>query len=113
MQRGLEYQQTENLEAARDAFDRAIAILPDYAEAWNRRAVLRFSRQRHREAIADCEKAIELKPWHFGALHGLGLCHMALGEFAAAAAAFRRALAVQPFAEANAALLRRCTLRLN
>src|SRR5690606_15990288 len=36
MQRGLQYQQMQDLQGARDAFDKAIAILPDYAEAWNR-----------------------------------------------------------------------------
>jgi hypothetical protein len=58
MQRGLEYQAAENLEAARDAFDRAITIKPDYAEAWNRRAVLFFNEGKYDEAIADLETAI-------------------------------------------------------
>ena len=58
MQRGLEYQQGENLEAARDAFDRAIALKPDYAEAWNRRAVLFFNDGKYDEAIADLESAL-------------------------------------------------------
>ena len=73
MQRGLEYQQTENLEAARDAFDRAIAILPDYAEAWNRRAVLFFNDGKYDEAIADLESALVREPRHFGAWIGIAM----------------------------------------
>ena len=34
---------------------------------------------------------------HFGALHGLGLCHAALGEDRQAIGAFRRALEIQPY----------------
>ena len=57
MKRGLEYQQAEDLEGARDAFDRAIALKPDYAEAWNRRAVLFFEDGKYDEAVADLESA--------------------------------------------------------
>lgn len=56
---------------------------------------------------------IELNPIHFGAIHGLGLCHAALGDYSAAIAAFRRALEIQPYALENQRLILECTARLS
>ena len=86
---------------------------PDFAEAWNRRAVLYYTQGQYHQAIADCEAAIRLNPVHFGALHGLGLCHAALSHYPAAIEAFRQAIAIQPFAVANQRLLLECTMRLS
>lgn len=85
---------------------------PDFAEAWNRRAVLHYTQGHYWQAIADCQKAIQLVPHHFGALHGLGLCHCALGHYAAAIQSFRQALSVQPYAVANQRMILECTARL-
>jgi len=86
---------------------------PDFAEAWNRRAVLYYLQKRYWKAIADCEKVVDLVPYHFGALHGMGVCHAALGNHIAAIQAFRRALAVQPYASINERMILECTARLS
>ena len=86
---------------------------PDFAEAWNRRAVLYYTQGQYHQAIADCEMVIHLNPVHFGALHGLGLCHAALGNYPAAIEAFRQAIVIQPFAVANQRLLLECTMCLS
>ena len=99
--------------AATSILDDLVDAVPDFAEAWNRRAVLRFVTQDYDRAIADCEKAIELNPVHFGALHGLGLCHAALGDYLAAIGAFRSALDIQPHAIENQRLILECTARLS
>lgn len=101
------------VEAATDALTALIAEFPDFAEAWNRRAVLYYSQQQFPEAIADCQRVIDLVPYHFGALHGLGLCYAALEQYAEAIQAFRQALAVQPYATVNQRLILECTARLN
>ncbi|MGD1864400.1 MAG: tetratricopeptide repeat protein [Phormidesmis sp.] len=85
---------------------------PDFIEAWNRRAVFHFTQRDYWQAIADCQKAIELAPHHFGALHGLGLSHRAVGNYTAAIQAFRQALAVQPYALVNQRLILECTAQL-
>lgn len=90
-----------------------IEKLPDFAEAWNRRAVLHFVQQHYRKAIADCQKTIELNPIHFGAWHGLGLSYAALGEYRDAIAAFRKALEIQPYAIENQRLILECTAKLS
>jgi tetratricopeptide (TPR) repeat protein len=99
--------------AATSILDDLVDALPDFAEAWNRRAVLKFMTQDYDLAISDCEMAIELNPAHFGALHGLGLCHAALGNYSAAIGAFRAALEIQPHAIENQRLILECTARLS
>jgi tetratricopeptide (TPR) repeat protein len=73
---------------------------PDWAEAWNKRATVRYLATDYDGSIADCRETLARKPHHFGALSGQGLCHMALGQYGPAAALFRRALAVHPHLEA-------------
>lgn len=98
---------------AEELLNQLIAQQPDFAEAWNRRAVLHYVQGRYLEAIADCEEVIRLNPIHFGALHGVGLCYMALGNFRSAIRAFHSALEVQPYSVENQRLLLECTAKLN
>lgn len=86
---------------------------PNFAEAWNRRAVLYFTLGQYRKSLDDCQMVIKLNPIHFGALHGLGLCHAALGDYNAAIMAFRQALEIQPYALENQRLILECTARLS
>jgi tetratricopeptide (TPR) repeat protein len=81
---------------ATNVFTRLIDAAPDWAEAWNKRATARYLAHNFEGAIRDCEATLALKPHHFGALSGQGLCHLALEQYARAAALFRRALAVHP-----------------
>ncbi len=97
---------------AEQALTELIYAMPDFAEAWNRRAVLRFVQQDFEMAISDCLQAIDLVPYHFGALHGLGLCYASIGEFRQAIQAFRRALEIQPHAIENQKLILECTAKL-
>ncbi|HEY9909367.1 MAG TPA: tetratricopeptide repeat protein [Thermosynechococcaceae cyanobacterium] len=102
-----------SLDEAEDLLTDLIESLPDFAEAWNRRALLYYLQRRYRASIADCEQVIRLNPIHFGALHGLGLCHMALGEYSVAIGAFREALKIQPHAVQNQRLILECTAKLS
>ncbi len=86
---------------------------PDFAEAWNRRAVLYYIQRRYRAAIADCLKVIDLVPVHFGALHGLGLCYASLGEYKLAIDAFHQALDVQPYNLENQRMILECSAKLS
>lgn len=100
MRRGVEAQETDDLELARDMYDRAIAIRPDYAEAWNRRALLYFNDGKYDEAMADLEAALTHEPRHFGAWIGLGLIFESVEAPDAALKAYRKALAIHPHASA-------------
>lgn len=86
---------------------------PDFAEAWNRRAVLYYILRQYKKSLDDCQMVVNLNPVHFGALQGMGLCHATLGDYSAAIQAFRRALEVQPYAVENQKLILECTARLS
>lgn len=96
--------------AALADFNAVIESDPDFAEGWNRRATLRYLMGDYAGSIADIDETLVREPRHFGALAGLGLVNMELGEEEQALDAFERALVVHPqFAgpRANAEYLRR------
>jgi tetratricopeptide (TPR) repeat protein len=69
---------------------------PEWAEAWNKRATVRYLAEDFAGAIDDCRETLARKPHHFGALAGQGLCHMALEQYGPAAEMFRRAVEIHP-----------------
>jgi tetratricopeptide (TPR) repeat protein len=73
-----------------------IEAAPGWAEAWNKRATVRYLAADYAGSIADCRETLSRVPHHFGALAGQGLCHMALEQYGPAALMFRRALQVHP-----------------
>jgi len=94
--RGIEEMEAGEHPAAIATFSGIIAAKPDFAEAWNRRATVRFLVGDYRASLADCDETLKRNPRHFGALSGAGLNYLQLGEPAAALAWFRRALEVNP-----------------
>ncbi|MEH2244639.1 tetratricopeptide repeat protein [Nostoc sp.] len=86
---------------------------PDFAEAWNRRAFLYYSIGDYQKSLADCQIVVQINPIHFGALHGMGLCYAALGEYGQAIGAFQRALEIQPYSLVNQKLILECTFRFS
>ncbi|BAZ33385.1 TPR repeat-containing protein [Cylindrospermum sp. NIES-4074] len=86
---------------------------PDFAEAWNRRAFLYYSIGNYQKSLADCRMVVQINSVHFGALHGMGLCYAALGDYGEAIKAFQRALKIQPYSLVNQKLILECTLRLS
>jgi len=78
------------------AFKEALDRSPDFAEAWNKRATLRYLKGDYDGSVEDCAHVLKLEPRHFGALSGLGLINMAVEDYKAAIAWFEQALAVHP-----------------
>ncbi|QZZ19486.1 tetratricopeptide repeat protein [Leptothermofonsia sichuanensis E412] len=101
-----------NFTEAEETLNALVESQPDYAEAWNRRAVLYYIQGQYQKAIADCEVVLQLNPIHFGALHGLGLCYAALGDYRTAIHAFHNALKIQPYSLENQRMMLECTARL-
>ena len=81
---------------ARSFLDQAVQILPDYAEAYNRRAVLEFDADDRSAAVADIEAALEREPRHFAALTGLGMIYESMNQKRAALEAYKAALEIDP-----------------
>ena len=97
---GVEAMQQGRLGDAEHAFAKVIEMMPDFAEAWNKRATVRYMRKNFTDSVGDCQETLKRNPNHFGAAAGQGLCHMSLSEFREAAVCFRRALEIHPHLEA-------------
>jgi tetratricopeptide (TPR) repeat protein len=78
------------------ACDELINRRPQFAEAYNQRAVQHFVRGEYAKAIADCEAVLRLNPYHFGAASGMGQCYLRMHKPRAALRAFAHALELNP-----------------
>jgi tetratricopeptide (TPR) repeat protein len=95
-------QQEGRLEDAIEAYRRAVALRPDYFEAWNNLGNALRSVRRFDESIASVREALRLRP-DLAAIHSnLGLALAAVGRFEEAAASQKRAIELMPdFAPAH------------
>ncbi|MFB6274944.1 MAG: tetratricopeptide repeat protein [Halothece sp.] len=101
-----------NMQQAEALLTEIIEDNPTFAEARNRRAVLYYLLGEYEKSRSDCLQVVQLNQFHFGAWHGLGLSHAALGNYQDAIAAFRKALKIQPYAVVNQKLILECTMKL-
>ena len=85
---------------AMESFDALIALAPDMAEAWNKRATLHYLMQNFEASVADVQQTLALEPRHFGAIVGMGMIYDQLGDQAAALRAFEQGLKINPHMEA-------------
>jgi tetratricopeptide (TPR) repeat protein len=86
----------KDLDLAAKLLDAVIELKPNYTEAWNRRATVRYLQKDFGGALADLREVLTREPRHFGALSGLGLILQELGDEKDALEAYRRALAIDP-----------------
>jgi tetratricopeptide (TPR) repeat protein len=91
---GVTFMNKGQAELAEMAFKEAIGRHPDFAEAWNKRATLRYFKGDLRGSVADYAHVLKLEPRHFGALAGLGMIHAALEDWDTAIHWYTEALAV-------------------
>lgn len=78
------------------AFAALLKKSPQYAEAYNQRAILYFRLEEYQRSIADCQAVLKLNPFHFGAQAGIGQCYMKLRKPRGALKAFKAALRINP-----------------
>ena len=87
---------TRDYPAALRVLDRLVELQPDWAEAWNRRATVRFLAGDLNGSMADVDRVLKLEPKHFGALNGLANILQRTGFAKGALQAFRRVAAIYP-----------------
>jgi tetratricopeptide (TPR) repeat protein len=97
--RGTRALNRRDFDHAIEHFTRAIEIDPNFAEAYNQRAIAKFLLERYAECIDDCRRCVELMPFHFGALAGLGHCHAHEGRLVPALKCYEHALSINPHME--------------
>lgn len=78
-------------------FTEVIQQVPTFAEGWNKRATVLYLIGAYQESIEDIRETLQREPRHFGALSGLGLIFLRQRQFGPATAAFRDALAINPY----------------
>lgn len=81
---------------ALEDFDQIVAIAPDFAEGWNKRATVHYLLGNYKESLDDIAETLALEPRHFGALSGRGLVYGELEELELALESFEAALEVHP-----------------
>ncbi|MCO7726739.1 tetratricopeptide repeat protein [Brucella intermedia] len=82
--------------SAIDFLNEAIALDPEYAEAWNRRATVYFLQKDYAHAMYDINRTLELEPRHYGALTGMAAILRLRGLKEQALKAYEQALIVYP-----------------
>ena len=97
MKRTLVAMQDGDLPLALDFLNAIVGLAPSYAEGWNKRATVLYLLDDYNHSLQDVHCTLALEPRHFGALSGLGMIMMDIGNKQGALEAFRRALAVNPF----------------
>ncbi|MDB5545640.1 MAG: hypothetical protein JWO64_2789 [Hyphomicrobiales bacterium] len=81
---------------AEEMLDRLVDIEPQWAEAWNRRATVRFFQRDTPGAMEDLAHVLQLEPRHFTALVGVGAILERNEQNAQALRVFRRVLEINP-----------------
>lgn len=76
--------------------DAIVALQPDWAEGWNKRATARYLDGDTRGAMADIAQTLARDPRHLGALAGMGMIFEDAGQREQALRAYQRALAIAP-----------------
>jgi len=97
MDRAIKMMNAGRLDDAEAMFSAIISRKPAFAEAWNKRATVRFFRGDDAGSANDILQVIKLEPRHFGALSGLGMIKVREGDLQGAFQAYRAAQRINPF----------------
>ena len=88
--------QKKDWKTAEEMLDRLVDIEPQWAEAWNRRATVRFFQRDTSGAMEDLAHVLQIEPRHFTAMVGLGAILERNEQKAQALRVFRRVLEINP-----------------
>ena len=99
MQRAMQAVDSKNPALALKLLDAVVALAPDYAEGWNRRAYVHYTQSEIDLALGDLRRTLALDQNHFKALDGLVHILQEIGRKKEALQAARRLLDVNPHYE--------------
>jgi len=99
LKRGRDAMEVGDTQAALDHFSALIDHSPDFAEAYNARAMVFYGEGDYGQAMADIRDALRLNPRHFGALSGLALILQELGREEQALEVWRMVAELNPSRE--------------
>ena len=99
MQVGVKLMNAGALKDAELWFGSLAEAAPEFAEAWNKRATVRFMIGDLSGSKRDIARVLQLEPRHFGALSGLGMIHVQQGDYEGALHAYQAAAQQNPHLE--------------
>ncbi|MFD2207125.1 tetratricopeptide repeat protein [Kiloniella antarctica] len=88
--------QENQLQDALKTYTQVLQKDPNFAEAWNKRALTYYLMGNYTASLSDIRKTLTLEPRHFGALSGQGLIYSAQNKWTLAKRVFRKALEIHP-----------------
>ncbi len=97
MRRGIAFMESGNLANAEAVFTTIIQREPDFTEAWNKRATVRYLMGNFTDSEGDIAQTLQREGRHFGALVGLAVIKKQQGHAAAALRIFEHVLEIHPF----------------
>ena len=77
-------------------FTQIIAVEPDWAEAWNKRATVLYLMDQYQSSLDDIKITLALEPRHFGALSGQALNYIELNEYEKAIKSYKTVQKIYP-----------------
>ena len=102
MQRAAKALAAKDNDLALKFMDYVVLLAPDFAEGFNRRAFIHFSRNDMPSAVGDLRRALALEPNHFKALDGLAQIWRQMGNSKGALSVVKQLLEVHPYWEGAA-----------
>ena len=90
--RGMAWERADNLEKARDDYEKAIEVNPDYANAFNNRGNIKSRQGDYGGAVEDYDRAIGLNALFFEAHCNRGIARENFGDLTGAIEDFNRAI---------------------
>ena len=99
MLEGVSLMNRNSLVAAEALFSELIRSSPDYIEAWNKRATVRYMMGQLENSLNDVYVVLSKEPKHFGAMSGLGLIMIQRENFKGALSAYKKLIAIHPFSK--------------
>ena len=99
MLEGVSLMNRNSLVAAEKLFSELIRVSPDYIEAWNKRATVRYMMGQLENSLNDVYVVLSKEPKHFGAMSGLGLIMIQREDFKGALSAYKKLIAIHPFSK--------------
>ena len=97
MDHGITLMQAGNHRGAERVFSQLITREPDYMEAWNKRATVRYMMSNLSGSEDDIAEVLAREPRHFGALSGLAMIRLQRGDVEDALKLYRHILTINPF----------------
>jgi tetratricopeptide (TPR) repeat protein len=110
MGRAMQALQRKDYALSQELLNAVVEIEPDWAEAWNKRATVRYLADDAMGSMQDIARVLKLEPRHFGALSGMGFILQRGGFDKGALEAFRKAMEISPQQEEIRRLVEKLTL---